>query len=812
MTINPSQNLVRLEDSIAETNLVAIIRQEPAEITKLQELKFNRSYDDLDYLVFATLSLPSGNKVALVHHENSPASGTEICVKYNQPNTAAVIHEALTEMDLSPNDLTWIHTEHEQQLNKLRDLPFNNLPIIWFLLRKIKINCMAGIIFLRKFLNPANDRTININQGNYIENVEGDYVDNSTKINFELNLPDPTVDNPNNLPFVASQHFVGRDKYLDALHKLLKQNQTVAISAIAGMGGVGKTELVIQYAHKYQDEYPGSICWLRAREDIGLQIVNFAKSAFSLNIPEGLDLDTQVRYCWNHWSQENSLIVLDDLPNYGKYYRENIKPYLPSKQPYFNFLITSRQQPGRNFKSINLDVLSPEAAAALIISLAENSEINFEADKSQLQELCEWLGYLPLGLELIGRYLDLHPTYSIEKVIGKLEAKKLQAKALQNPEDGDMNAQLGVAAAFNLSWDDITEELTNQNQKLVNSFQELAGYLGLFKSEPFVWKFVEDGLLGLEESEEREDKIEELDELRDGYFVRRNLLKRNINETYQLHSLIQEYFRAKLGTLEQKEILKKKFTLPMIAISKSIPETPTQDDINRAILAIPHISNVVTELIDYVEDDNLYCVFYGLSKFYNGQGLYNQSEKWSKESLETCRNRLGKEHTDVALSLNNLAALYVLQGRYSEAEPLYIQALNMSRKLLGQEHPDVALSLNNLAALYRSQGRYSEAEPLYIKALEMRRKLLGQEHQHTTISLNSLALLYLSQGRYSEAEPLYIKALEIRRKLLGQEHPWVATSLNNLANLYELQGKYDEAETLLQQALEMKGRARRQKK
>ncbi len=111
MTTNPSQNLVRLEDSIAETELVAIIRQEPAEITRLNKLEFRQSFDDLDYLVFATLSLPSGNKVALVRHENSPSSGTEICVKYNQPNTAAILQEALTEMNLTLKELTWIHPE-----------------------------------------------------------------------------------------------------------------------------------------------------------------------------------------------------------------------------------------------------------------------------------------------------------------------------------------------------------------------------------------------------------------------------------------------------------------------------------------------------------------------------------------------------------------------------------------------------------------------------------------------------------------------------------------------------------------------------
>ena len=77
MTTNPSQNLVTLGDSIAETELVAIIRQEPNEISRLNKLEFRQSFDDLDYLVFATLSLLSGNKVALVRHENSPAFGTE---------------------------------------------------------------------------------------------------------------------------------------------------------------------------------------------------------------------------------------------------------------------------------------------------------------------------------------------------------------------------------------------------------------------------------------------------------------------------------------------------------------------------------------------------------------------------------------------------------------------------------------------------------------------------------------------------------------------------------------------------------------
>jgi len=676
------------------------------------------------------------------------------------------------------------------------------------------LNAIASPMNQESQLNPENSKNFFV-QGNYNETISGDYIagnynDNSTNNKFEFKLPDTITGNANNLSLTPSNNFVGREEDLKKLHGLLEKSQTVAISAIAGMGGVGKTELVIQYALKYENEYPGSICWLRAREDIGLQIVNFAQSSFNLNIPEGLDLPTQVRYCWQHWSQENSLIILDDLPNYGQYYKENIKPYLPSRQAHFNVLITSRQQPGNNIKYLNLDILSPEAAAELIRSLAENSEIDFESDKEQLQELCKWLGYLPLGLELVGRYLDLHPSYSIEKVIKKLEGKKLQTRALQNPEEADMNAQLGVAAAFDLSWEDITEELTNKDQELANRFQEVASYLSLFKSEPFVWIFVENGLLGFEESEDREEQIEDLEELRDRYLIRRNLLKSNKNGIYQLHSLIQEYFRAKLESLEQAELLKQKFTRPMIAVAKLIPETPTQEEIKSIAFAIPHLSHVATKLIDYVEDENLIWSFVGLGRFYEGQGLYNQAEKWDKESLQTCLYRLGIEHPLVAASLNNLAKSYHLQGKYSEAEPLFQQALEMKRQLLGHTHSDVATSLNNLAALYRSQGKYSEAEPLFQQALEMSRQLSGHTHFDVAASLNNLALLYKLQGRYSEAEPLYQQALEIRRQLLGQKHPLVATSLSNLAALYLSQGRYSEAEPLFQQALEMRRKLLRQ--
>ena len=117
MTVNQSQKLIRFEESIPETKLVAIIRQEPSDIIASQQLKFIKSFDDLDYLTYAVLSLPSGNRVGLVRHKNSPSPGTEICVSHNHPNTSAVLKEALVEMNLTSNDLSWIHPEYQLQFS-----------------------------------------------------------------------------------------------------------------------------------------------------------------------------------------------------------------------------------------------------------------------------------------------------------------------------------------------------------------------------------------------------------------------------------------------------------------------------------------------------------------------------------------------------------------------------------------------------------------------------------------------------------------------------------------------------------------------
>ncbi|WP_448169487.1 tetratricopeptide repeat protein [Leptolyngbya iicbica] len=591
----------------------------------------------------------------------------------------------------------------------------------------------------------------------------------------------------NNLPRSGAVAFVGRDEDLKQLHEQLQQTERLAITAIRGMGGIGKTELALQYAKAQlkANTYPGGICWLSAKEqNLGTEIVNFATDQLQLAVPTDIDLGRQAQLCWRQWPTAGEvLVVIDDVSGRDDIaaYR-TIQPYLPPDQSRFTVLLTTRLHLGASIRSFEIKVLSEAAALALLASLIGAERL--DAEREIAAALCEWLGYLPLGLELVGRFLQRKPTWTLAQLQARLEAERLAARALGQARP-DMTADHeSVAAAFELSWQDLDAPV-----------QALAYRLSLFALAPIPWGW-------LVEWADNTDP-DDLEDWRDEGLINRSLLNWVGSDTVQLHQLIREFFRHKLEGWAEAEGLKRDYCQRMVSLAEQIPQTPTRDQILALTPAIPHLAEAATTWQAWLADDSLDWPFIGLGRFYEGQGDYGQTEPWYQDGLAATRDRFGETHPAVATSLNNLAALYQSQGRYEAAEPLYQEALAMMKALLGEAHPLVATSLNNLAGLYESQGRYEAAEPLYQEALAMMKALLGETHPSVATSLNNLAGLYESQGRYEAAEPLYQEALAMMKALLGEAHPSVATSLNNLAGLYRSQGRYEAAEPLYQEALAM---------
>jgi hypothetical protein len=351
---------------------------------------------------------------------------------------------------------------------------------------------------------------------------------------------------PNNLNQCHSgtPNFVGREQDWEWLcAEIQRPSQQPVIVALAGMGGVGKTELAIQYARQHLNDYLGGVCWIFAGEsEIGSEIIRFAANQLNLAdqldrlVLQGKELSERLEFCWRHWLEGNVLLVFDDVADYAK-----VQPYLPP-DPRFRVLLTTRRVMMSPVCSRSLEVLTQKAALELLGSEALVGKSRLAAEQSIAETLCNWLGYLPLGLELVGRYLYQEPDLSLATMLFNLQSRSLKEESLvRDPEDENwsLTAQRGVAAAFDLSW-----------AKLKDDPRRLGRLLSLFALAPIPWELVESA------EQYRCDLFPE-----NGVFNPENLskarrelvglhlLKRLDQGIYLLHALIRKFFQQKLEEL-----------------------------------------------------------------------------------------------------------------------------------------------------------------------------------------------------------------------------------------------------------------------
>ena len=549
--------------------------------------------------------------------------------------------------------------------------------------------------------------------------------------------------NPFKLPQRREGRPFGREEELEKLHELLQSGKNVCV--VSGMGGIGKTRLVREYANRPEctSLFTGGVYYIdvRDRENMAGEIIALTKWRFKADLPANLSTLQMVKACWQQWKYqtENVLLIFDDISSLNK----DIESYLPPKDLVsLRVLMTSRETPDKRIaEKLELQVLSEAAAVDLLASIIGQERIDAEPKEAKL--LCYELGYLPLALELVGYYLDDedYQDLSLLAMGDKLREKVKHPSLSPEQVPGGIQAKRGLQAAFDLSWEELKPEA-----------QYLACVLAAFAPSPIRWDLV------IKIYQQLQGELFNHDNLKDRWL--KSLRKLHLvitvdKDIYNLHLLIHDYFYEQLKQHLNFSQIKQAFCDVFALVASNIDQSTNLETFN---LIEPHL----------------------------------------KKMIAWCET---KENIEFTGSLNGLALLYDSQGRYNDAEPLYLQSLDIRKRQLSNDHPDVATSLNNLAQLYYSQGRYNDAEPLLLQSLDIRKRQLGNDHPHVAQSLNNLAQLYYSQGQYNDAEPLYLQSLDIKKRQLGNDYPDVATSLNNLALLYESQRKYLEAENLAQQAL-----------
>jgi len=583
---------------------------------------------------------------------------------------------------------------------------------------------------------------------------------------------------PWNVPFERNPVFVGRQDILERLRAdLLKKDK----QALFGPGGIGKTQIAIEYAYRYQEAYQ-AVFWTFANSEQSIN-VGFAGIARLLGLPKQEATSESVR----QWLDRNTgwLLVFDNADQ-----PELLRPFLP-QQLKGHIILTSR---ARIFHAVGiiepLEVSVLSALEAREFLLKRTGRIVSEKS-AEAEALIKELGYYPLVLEQAGAYMVENQS-SFANYLANFRKRRLQSLEDVAPVGGYQDT---IVTTWEVNFAEVQRFPPSADLLRLSAF---------LAPDMIPLELLERGAIELGDvlasrlAKAKDDPVildEVLKPLSDYSLIRRNPGTRS----YSIHPLVQQAVQTSMS----KEMKREWAERVVRGVSAAFPDPSRFEnwpDCERLISQGSVCAGLIN--IFQLEFEEAVSLLNRAAYYLQEQGKYWEAQPLYQMGLSIAEKVLGSTHPDITASLNNLAALNSAQGRYAEAAALYDRALKIRETALGPEHLSTADSLNNLGFVYHYQGKYTEAEQLYARALRIREKALGSENPSIAVSLNNLGMLCQKLGKFGEAEPLFRRALAIYEKTLGPEHPDTVTSLNNLALLYQQLGKNADADKLFRQARE----------
>jgi tetratricopeptide (TPR) repeat protein len=625
---------------------------------------------------------------------------------------------------------------------------------------------------------------------------------------------------PNNLPLSLGSLFKGRGPFIEHLRKEFEKAAS-GHKALYGLGGIGKTQLAVEYAWHYENDY-NALLFVRADTPADLE-VNLAAlcGALVLDLPEKTVSEQEVRLIATlKWLAEHPgwLLIVDNVDSSATV---NAAEKWLLQLNSGHVLVTTRvNEWPQQVECLGLDVLQPDDAQDFLLERTDGHRPPQPSDATDALALAHDLGYLALALVQAGAYIEAN-NVTIQEYRTNWAANEENVRGWFNEK------RMGYPSSVAVTWQTSFDQLNPPAQTLLNR-------LAWFSAEPVPLSLLKVPIPGAEPINMRD--------------ARHDLTRYSLAVTtsdklaFSIHKLVQEVTRTKLIDEQNQE---EPFTESLNWINAAFIGDP-QDVRTWSILSAlrSHALEVSMQYApEFGNPGPTGQLLNNLAQLLDAKAELRAAEPLMRRFLAITEQNYGSDHPQVATGLNNLASLLHDTNRLEEAEPLFRRALaireqndisnhplvatslnNLARLLYdtnrleeaeqlfrralviseqnyGSDHPQVATGLNNLARLLQDTNRLEDAEQLFRRALVISEQNYGSNHPSVAIRLNNLALLLLETNRLEEAEPLFRRALSITEQNYSSDHPSVAISLNNLARLLYDTNRLEEAEPLFRRAL-----------
>jgi hypothetical protein len=260
------------------------------------------------------------------------------------------------------------------------------------------------------------------------------------------------------VPFLRNPGFVGREEDLAQVHQLLQKREAVGVRpvAAAGMGGIGKTQLAVEYAYRYAEGYPGGVYWVNAAQDLQAEMAELAKEVglFEDGAPDAERQQRRLLAFVRFLDEQPEALVIFDNVEDPRSLRSKAFGFVPA-QLRCRVLFTTRRRDGSGaFATVPVGALAEEEALALLAGTAQRAWDGEEL--AAAREMCRMLGGLPLALALAGSFLWKNPDVAAAAYRERLLVEGALAAADATDlvdEDLPTRHEASVEATLRLDWE-----------------------------------------------------------------------------------------------------------------------------------------------------------------------------------------------------------------------------------------------------------------------------------------------------------------------------------------------------------------------
>ncbi|MFI1726666.1 FxSxx-COOH system tetratricopeptide repeat protein [Streptomyces sp. NPDC020489] len=612
--------------------------------------------------------------------------------------------------------------------------------------------------------------------------------------------------------------FTGRGSVMDRI-----RTQLGALSgppqpqALFGLSGVGKTQLAIEYVHRFMADYD-LVWWMSAEhiDDVVASLAELAPLIGATGTEEDMTKAGQeaVQRLSRGLPTKRWILVFDNAGDPAELAR-----YFPTGDG-GHILVTSRNQAwSQHGASQHIDVFERTESIEHLTRRTGGGLTAEDADR-----VAEAVGDLPLAVEQAAAWLAETAT-PIEDYLRQLARQTTEVLDLNQPPDYPRT----VAATWNVS----IEQLEKRSPAAVRLLQ-LCAFLApepisqqlLYSKEmitalkPYDPSLQESLLLGRVIREIGRFALAKVDQT---------------TNSLQVHRLVQAVIRSQMPGEKQREARHVVHTV--LAGARPDSDEPIDDPTTWPRFAViwPHLSasdvrncreaearRLLIDRVHYqwkrgdfvaarclAEDllqhwkpllgvDDVYYLYlrFHLANILRSQGRYVEAREIGEDLLERQRRELGEQHPHTYATMSALSSDLAALGEYTKAVELAKEAHAGFSQIFHESHPRTLSAANNLALALQMVGKYSEARDIDQDTLDQRTAVLGPDHPYTLASAERLGRDLREVGRYAESVSILSRAYAAHKRILTRDFPGTLRCAKSLAVSLRRNGQLEDARRL----------------